>query len=210
MQIKATANPEYRWRLALVGAMVTIFGLWFLYDAAVGYPSMRGHYEVFHRLTVEKEDFDAWRAYATEHKLDDPLPAKYNKSDTDILVQWVLGGLCLPVGLLFLFNWIRSGSWWVASDGVTLTTSWGQTVPFDSIRSVDVSRWRTKGIAVVHYEHDGRPGRLTLDDWKFLRKPTTEIYKQVDARLNPPSSTETTATAEEQASAPPSDTSVAE
>jgi len=73
----------------------------------------------------------------------------------------------------------------VTSDGSTLTTNRGQRVPFDALRSLDTSRWRTKGIAVVHYEVDGRAGRIVLDDWKYQRSPTTEIFNQVRAFLYP-------------------------
>jgi hypothetical protein len=196
MDLKATVSSDYRWRLGLVGALVLFFSLWFLYDGTVGYPAKRERFNAYQKMVVDRSDYAAWRNYAIEQGFwspadpgDPPQPdAKDNKSDWDIAVQLGLGILCLPIGVTFLWTWFRSGRWWIAFDGQTLTTSWGRPVPIAQIKSIDATRWKTKGIAMVHYEQAGKPGRLVLDDWKFLRTPTAEIYRQVVQHLDPASS----------------------
>ena len=68
---------------------------------------------------------------------------------------------------------------WIEADEKTLSTHAGQSVPFESITDVDTTRWKNKGIAVVQYEDNGKPGRITLDDWKFDRSATAVIYNRI-------------------------------
>jgi len=192
MNPKATVSTDYRWRLGLVGAMVMFFSLWFFYDGLIGYPAKREIYQQYEQF-VQVADYDGWRAYAIEQGLwseadpgyPDAPDAKDNKSDWDIAVQVILGALCFPIGGMFLWTWFASGRWWVASDGQTLSTHRGESVPFEAIKSIDTSRWKSKGIAVVHYEVEGKAGRIVLDDWKYRRAPVVEIYRQLDGHLNP-------------------------
>lgn len=182
MELVASISLNYRWRLMAVGMMFLLFGVWFSYDGAVGYPKHNQKVGKFKELSQDQNEPKVWQAYAQEQGWSDEDPGS-EKSETDILTQFLIGAACAPVGGFFMVVWFSSRKRWIRSDGQTLTTSWGSEVSFDAIRSVDSRRWRKKGIAVVQYQDGQGEGRVVLDDWKYDRKPTVEIFRQVVVHL---------------------------
>ena len=181
MQVKARTSPGYRWRLAAVAVLGLGWGLWSAYDGIVGYPEHNRHVDTFNQFKERHGDAwrDLWPTEAKQHGWSEKEP-RPRKSRFDIYSQYVMAAITLPTGLIFLISFVRTGSRWIASDGATLTTSWGQTAPFDSITSVNKDRWKTKGIAVVNHGQDGGESRLILDDWKYERDPITHMVEQLD------------------------------
>jgi hypothetical protein len=116
------------------------------------------------------------------------------------MTQKILGGITAPVGLYFLFTFVMSMGRWVEADEQGVRTRGGQETDYASIKSIDKSRWQSKGIAVVQYEKNGQAGRITLDDWKFEREPTKRILEAIEERMPGGGATDTeTAPAEETA-----------
>lgn len=129
---------------------------------------------------VKKNQILRWEAEAIKRGWSPEEPTSGdNKSRTDILAQKILGFLCLPFGLWFAYQWIASGGRWIGLDGDTLITSSGQRVDAGQIKEIDAARWKAKGIAWVHYEDDKGEQRILIDDWKYERKPTVQIYNAI-------------------------------
>ena len=183
---KATISPAYRWRLGLIGFACLGIGVWSLYDGFVTYPRQKEIAETFLEFKERKTENwqEEWEAHAEAKgwPIDDPGKPK---SDWDITVQFIFAGITFPIGLVYMIAFIRAGGRWIDADDGGLNTSWGQRVPFDTIVSVNKARWQAKGIAVVHYQEGSRARRVVLDDWKYMRKPTTELLKLVESHLNP-------------------------
>ena len=73
----------------------------------------------------------------------------------------------------------------MSDDG--LTARGGHDVPWSSIKRLDETKWKTKGIAWVHYqESTGGDRRLLLDDFKMQREPIKAMVQRIQALLNPP------------------------
>lgn len=198
MNTKASISSSYRWRLGVVALFCLAFSAWFFYDAVVKYPKQIADYAEYERLkTDHPQDYmQRWDEYARAHGLE-PTSAPVTRQSKDIPAQYILGALTGVVGLAFLVSYVRSGGRWIAADDQGLHTSWGQHAPWGSLTSIDKARWKTKGIAVVHYKDPaaGSERKLTLDDWKYDRDPTTELVAQVDAQLGnvtPPEPTQIT------------------
>jgi len=181
MSFKATISPGYRWRLALVAALLLGFGGWFLKDGYVTYPKERLIAEEFKQFSDEGRR-EQWPEYARAKGWPDGTlgPPGKDHSDWDILLQKILGFACLPVGLLFLIGTIRTLGRWIALDDQTLSTSAGHAVPLSAITRINKDRWQSKGIAIVYFTHEGRTGRIVLDDWKYDQKATEQILAEIE------------------------------
>lgn len=191
MQIKANSAPPYRFRLTLFAAGCLLLGVWFLYDGLVAYPKDREIFQAFQKLKAEGLDGDAlnerWRQIAAVKGWPDGTygdPGK-NRSDFDIQFNLVAGVLLELVGLWFAIGAWRHARRWIAMDDDNLSTSWGLTIPLESILTLDKSRWGDKGMALVIADADRGGARLLLDDWKYERDATTQIVEAVQARLRP-------------------------
>lgn len=196
--IRADSDNSYYLRFVLIGLGALAYGMWSFYDAAIGYPNQRQRVAQFEEFQ-ESETFEEWRsikrefergtrdgdwaAYAQEQgwPLEDPGEAK---SDIDIYFNYGAGIVCALVGLPMLVWVAMSRSRWIAADRQSITTSWGQTVPFDTVTSINKSKWKNKGIAVVKYDDGGRPRRFVVDDFKFKREPTDEILRRLEDNVS--------------------------
>jgi len=184
--IKASAriNKEWGVRLGLIAALFIAGGCWYLYDGLVKYPKQRDMYQLVYEKTgdggaIKREN---WQ----QNLVDAGYPADIdpdklsNKSDTDILIQRLIAGLCFPVGLMALF-WLVLNSFrplYADEQGVQFG---GKRMAYDDVSEIDKARWDSKGIAVLQ----GRDGRkLVLDDWKF--RGAAEVLAEVERRVEPP------------------------
>jgi len=134
--------------------------------------------------TKEQERLQEWPARARKEGWPDDVdnPGKLH-SGLDLLLQRSLSGILLLVGGASLFSFIRWSGRWIAFDDGKVTTSWGASVPVESVKDLDLSRWKTKGIAVLNYDEQGRSGRVVLDDWKYDREKTERLVNELKSAL---------------------------
>lgn len=191
MAAQAKIDKWYVRKVGILAAMFLGISLWFLYDGFVAYPKQKlvfDEFEKFKQSNVPPAKMEErWNQYAKEKNFplfNDGKPGK-NHSDLDIYTQRVLGFILLPLGLLFAWGTVRLVGRWISSNEEGLTTSWGQSALFSQITLFNKDRWKSKGIAVVYYQADGKKRRLVLDDWKYDRKATQIIVDEVQSRLQP-------------------------
>lgn len=207
MPVRAKASPGYLWRMGLIAVACFGMALWFAYDGAIGYPAQRERalrYEEFKYGASEEEEgkkdshaneekesrkqLEGWRpkweAFAIKQgwpvkNPGDPIPEYKYK------VQFAMAGLAAPVGLVMLGVFLRWRRRWIEAGKTGLLTSRKQQFEFGQIVALDKKRWATKGIAVVTYEENGRKRRVVLDDFKYERKPSELILRQIEANIAP-------------------------
>jgi hypothetical protein len=186
MAAKASVSSGYRLRLGAVSLMVLVFSAYFFYDGYYGYPRQKKIFDDYQRH-VDEGRTDQWEAYASDKGYPSAIHGQpgVNKSDFDILVQRVLGFVLLPVLAVLLYYFLRTFGRWVATDESGLLTSWGARCSFDQIATLDKTRWKKKGIAVVNCKDGGAGKRIVLDDWKYQRDPTNTMLKEVESHLTP-------------------------
>lgn len=196
MAAQAKISTGWRVRLGAISILFLFMALYFLYDGFIGYPGQRDIYirwVAFRDSTdnegkPESEIREAWNAMAVKEGLpeikDDPEPLKdYNKTDGDILTQKIIGFGLLPIALLFCWAWFKTFNRWIASDEKGISTNGGQTAPWEAVCKLDKTRWPKKGIAFVHYKENELELRILLDDFKFDRKATEQIVREIEQRL---------------------------
>ncbi len=188
MAHKAVISSSYRLQIGAMGLFILGWSLWFLYDGYVGYPKKRTIAREFAAFR-EQGKSDQWESYAKARGWPDGKSGDPGRdySDTDILLQKVLGFGLLPFAVMYCGSFVGSFRKWVSSDADGVSTSWGQRVPFASVTSINKGRWKTKGIAVVYY-HDpskNRQRRMVLDNFKYGRDEMTAIFDDVESHLAP-------------------------
>ncbi len=110
---------------------------------------------------------------------EETLPKLYVKGPWDIRTQFIMAGICFPIGLFILLRlaWVAPRRL-TAEDEALLATN-GLRIPYGDIVSIDKKKWDRKGIAVVVYDVGGKRGRTKIDDWIY--KGGTAVLERVEA-----------------------------
>jgi hypothetical protein len=162
------------------------FGAWSLYDGLIAYPRQRALYNLAYDQDDQlRDDWQQRLAEAGYPDIEDPTAELTKRVTWDIRTQYIMAAICLPIGVIFLGSWVRTGGRWIGLENDTVRTSRGQQVPLRAFNKLDKTRWRTKGIAVAHYDDAGDIGRITLDDWKYERVPTRRLIEKIESQLGP-------------------------
>ncbi len=181
--IIARAGQYYRNTRYVMCALLVGAGLWFAYDGWVGWPEHnREVAEVKRRIADAERSGDQNAAAAARTDLG---KMSEEKSSSDILLQKVLAFSLPPVGIGLLAWALYNSRGSYRLSGRTLHAPGHPPVPFDQITRIDKRLWDRKGIAFVDYEADGRAGRIKLDDFVYERKPTDQIFKQIEQAVAP-------------------------
>lgn len=188
MDIKASIDKDtfgYRNRLLLIALGALFWAGYCVYDAVEGYPKQIERRAQFEALQEKHpEDWkDHWPEMAEANGWD-PTKEPNKRTQGDILTQWVMFAGTLPIGLLCLFSVAKWSRRFIGIDETTLYANGGVEVPFDKIARIDASRWDRKGIARVYYTIDDIEKSILIDDFKFERQPTNEIFKRLKEALD--------------------------
>ena len=182
LPMKANIDKRFLWRLGLIASVLLAMALWFLYDGAIAYPRQRERALQYQELE-EQDRLNEWKEIARERGWPTENPGK-PKDEVDSHVQFVMALLVALPGLLFSFLFFRARGRWIEADATGLRTSWGQQVEFGQIVALDEKKWKSKGIAKVHYRRDGRKCRLILDEWKYHVEPIRAILREIESGLD--------------------------
>ncbi len=186
MDERAVITKSYRRQLLLWSLMFLGGAGWFLYDGYVTYPYKRMVAQEYARFKEESR-VEQWGEYARAKGWPDGTHGDpgYNHSDSDIFTQKLIGYGLLPLGVLFCYSLASSFRKWIKLENDGIATSWGQRMPFDSVKQLNKSRWKTKGIAVAHYDDGSKTKKLVLDDFKYTRNLIGDMLFAVESHLAP-------------------------
>lgn len=181
---RATVAPGYRWRVGLFALLCLGYGAYSLYDGVYRYPWLR-------QVSIEYEQYQKegriarWPVRAKSLGWPEDIEPGKPKEMWNIWFNNAVAVVLLPLGLFFTWWYLTAPGKWIQMNEQGLTTSWGQKTDFSSISSINMLRWKTKGIARVSYQEGGATKRLVLDDWKYTREPIQAMVKAVEGRLRP-------------------------
>lgn len=166
------------------------------------------------RFLEKLRQTDWWGSYEASASTEEGAPRRgleavhqleenYN-TPWDIRAQYFMAVVCLPLGLLALSTLGLSATRSHAADDEGLHGFASTPIPYDSIQSIDWSRWHRKGIAKLTAAVNSSSRTFKLDEWKF--RGMDDILKAVEQKrpelARPPKQT----AGSEEDSPPPSDT----
>jgi hypothetical protein len=103
-----------------------------------------------------------WQKYSGENRMAEKAPKKPFDAGK-IREQIIVFYICLSLALLALFFLVRTMLRSLRADATALTTTTGKTIPYADMKTLDLRKWDTKGIAVIDYETTSGGGRIKLD-----------------------------------------------
>lgn len=181
MSVTARITPIWKKQKLFVGVFLLLFGAWFYWDGAVGYPRTNERYATWKKYRDAGQDVE-WRAYAASRGWK-AQPPDHAYTEIQIRGQFLYGSIAAASGLLALLYWWRQIGRTIAMDDVVVTSPAGTRIPFPSITGLGLKKWESKGLAIVRYEIDGRKGQFVVDDYKFDTEPARAIVDEIKRRL---------------------------
>jgi hypothetical protein len=189
MGIRSDSDPRYYRRFLIIGIAALAFAAWFFYDGIVKWPNERERILAHNQLAEELKGEDPlvfqerWHALTKEKGWPIAVPQGEAKSDAEIMGQYFFGSGAALVGLWLLWGVWRARGQWIEQTENGLTASWGQSLDYDQVLSIDKRKWRNKGIAKIRYQDGNRKRRFVLDNFKFDRDTTDRILYDLESRV---------------------------
>lgn len=125
-----------------------------------------------------------WQEYSGENKMSDNVkekPFDAGKIREQIIVFYI----CLALALIALFFLIRTMRRSIRAEATSITTATGKTVPYADMKTLDLRKWDTKGIALIDYEGTSGSGRARIDGLTYggFKKENEEPAERLMAMI---------------------------
>ena len=102
-----------------------------------------------------------WRDFSKEHGYDVKPEEIYD--DGKIKSQWIVFWVCLGFTSVAAFVLVRTLRRSISADDQAITTVHGRRVPYADLKSLDLRKWETKGLAFIDYDGPSGKGRIRID-----------------------------------------------
>lgn len=105
---------------------------------------------------------ELWLEYSKSRGFNaDPPEQPYD--DRKIAEQWVVFWFCLALSIGALFILVRTMRRKISADGEAITNQEGRRVPYVDLKTLDLRKWETKGLAFIDYNGPSGKGRIRID-----------------------------------------------
>jgi len=180
-----------------MGIVAIGFAGWSLYDGMVKYPAQRqqgfSEFKVDYKSSFNDPKVNAMTVDQFEGIAEEKARIEWAKYCHDrgikmipeIFTQYIQAVVAFLAGIYLISLPIRARGRWIEADEHGITSSWGESVPYDQIEQVNKRKWRDKGIAKVTYIDGGQRKMFVVDDFKFMREPTDQILYELEQRIEP-------------------------
>jgi hypothetical protein len=103
-----------------------------------------------------------WREYSGAHGYDDE-PKEKPLSRREIQEQWYFAVLAAVLSVVTLFFLLRTLRRSISADQEGIISQTGKRIPYPDLKSLDLRKWVTKGLAFATYDGASGKGRVRLD-----------------------------------------------
>jgi len=103
-----------------------------------------------------------WLEYSGKEGLSSNPPEQAYDAGK-IREQWVVFWICIGLGAIAIFIFLRTMSRRIEADDEGLRSQQGKRVSYAAMKRLDLRKWATKGLAFIDYEDETGQGRLRLD-----------------------------------------------
>jgi hypothetical protein len=125
-----------------------------------------------------------WRDYTLERGMDskvveEPYDAK------KIREQWVVFVICALLAAIAAFFLIRTLGRSISVDDEAVTTQRRKRIPFTDLKTLDLRKWETKGLAFIDYDGVSGKGRIRIDGLTYggFKKDNREPAERLMQRI---------------------------
>lgn len=81
--------------------------------------------------------------------------------------QWICAVICGGLALVTLFFLLRTLRRSISADATGIDTQEGKHVPYSDLKTLDLRKWYTKGLAFADYEGGSGKGRIRIDGMTY-------------------------------------------
>ncbi|QTN33691.1 hypothetical protein HZ994_15690 [Akkermansiaceae bacterium] len=125
-----------------------------------------------------------WQEYSGENRMSEKVkeqPFDAGKIREQIIVFYI----CLGLALGALFFLIRTSRRSLTADGEALVSANGKRIPYAEMKTLDLRKWDTKGIAMIQYEGGSGRGSARIDGLTYggFKKDQGEPAEKLMARI---------------------------
>jgi hypothetical protein len=103
-----------------------------------------------------------WQEYSGEMKMSSKVKEEAITAE-EIGEQIIVFYICLSLSLITMFFLVRTMRRSVRADDSSLTTATGKNIPYEAMKTLDLRKWDTKGIALIDYEGPSGTARARID-----------------------------------------------
>ncbi len=125
-----------------------------------------------------------WRDYTLQRGMDsevveEPFDAK------KIREQWIVFAICALLAAIAAFFLIRTLGRAISVDDGAVTTQRGKRIPFTDLKTLDLRKWETKGLAFIAYDGAAGKGRIRIDGLTYggFKKDNGEPAERLMQRI---------------------------
>lgn len=104
--------------------------------------------------------------------------------------QWVVFWVCLALATGALFFLLRTLRRSISVDGEAVTTQEGRRVSYADLKTLDLRKWETKGLAFIDYDGPSGKGRIRIDGLTYggfkkeQGEPAERLMRHIRARFS--------------------------
>ncbi len=130
-----------------------------------------------------------WREYTRERGLG-ASPPEHPYDAGKIREQWIVCGICSALASVAGFFLLRTLGRSISVDGEAVTTQQGKRIPYLDLKTLDLRKWDTKGIAFIDYDGASGKGRIRIDGLTYggFKKdndePAERLMRQIRSRFS--------------------------
>ena len=122
------------------------------------WPAVLHDYEQMKSLQWNK----LWLEYSKERGFPSN-PAEEPYTARKIGEQWVVFWICLTLAGAAVFILVRTLGRSISADQEGITSQQGRRVPYADLKTLDLRKWETKGLAFLDYDGATGTGRIRID-----------------------------------------------
>ena len=124
-----------------------------------------------------------WREYSKERGLNASVDEPYDARK--IGEQWIVFWICLSLALVAAYILVRTVNRSISADDEALTDQKGKRVPFADLKTLDLRKWDTKGLAFIDYDGANGKGRIRVDGLTYggFKKENDEPAERLMRRI---------------------------
>lgn len=130
-----------------------------------------------------------WQDYSKVRK----LPAKAPEHPYDagkIFEQWVVFWVCATLAAGAAFFLIRTIGRSISVNSTGITNQQGKMIPYADLKTLDLRKWETKGLAFLNYDGTSGKGKIRIDGLTYggfkseNGQPAEELMKHLRANFS--------------------------